>query len=85
MENMKCYEIDINGKSFLYQNVYYESLDHNMLIGSKSLENELINSYKSDYAKRIHDIFYGFVDDELFEDMTYYEFSNYVYCHFDLR
>lgn len=86
MEKMKCYEIDVNNKTFTYQEVYHEAAGYDVLIGSTSLEKELVNedgSYKSDYAQKIDEKFYGFVDVELFEDMTYDEFCAYVNEHLD--
>ena len=81
MAKMDYYQIDFNGKNFPYQEVHHEAVDCNVLIGSTSLENELIdehNLYKSDYARRIDEKFYGFVNDELFDTLTYDEFVKYV-------
>lgn len=81
MAKMKYYQIDINGKTFPYQEVFLESAGGNVLIGSSSLVSELINedhTYKSDYAMKIDEKFYGFVDDDLFETLTFDEFTHYV-------
>ena len=86
MAEMDYYQIDFNGKNFPYQEVYHEAAGHDVLIGSASFENELVNedgSYKSDYAMRLDDKFYGFVDDDLFETLTYDEFVEYVNKYFD--
>lgn len=81
MGKMNCYEIDFNGKLFKYQEVYHEGAGYNVLIGSTGLEDELVNedgSYKSDYAQKVDEKFYGFVDDKLFDELTYDEFVKYV-------
>ena len=81
MAKMKYYQIDINGKTFPYQEVFHESAGGNVLIGSSSLGSELVNedrSYKSDYAMKIDELFYGLVDDYLFETLTFDEFTHYV-------
>ena len=73
MAKMKYYQIDINGKTFPYQEVFLESAGGNVLIGPSSLI-----SYKSDYAMKIDELFYGLVDDDLFETLTFDEFTHYV-------
>jgi len=81
MAKMDYYLIDFNGKNFPYQEVYHNAAGYDVLIGSTSFENELVNedgSYKSDHAMKIDEKFYGFVDDELFETLTYDEFVEYV-------
>lgn len=81
MANMKYYQIDINGKTFPYQEVFLESAGGNVLIGPSSLISELVNedrSYKSGYAMKIDELFYGLVDDDLFETLTFDEFTHYV-------
>ena len=86
MSKMNCYQIDFNGKNFHYQEVHHEAAGYNVLIGSTSFENELVDedgAYMSDYAMRIDEKFYGFVDDELFYTLTYDEFVEYVNKHFD--
>ena len=86
MAKMDYYQIDFNGKNFPYHKVHHEASGSDVLIGSTSFENELVNedgSYKSDYAMRIDEKFYGFVDDELFETLTYDEFVEYVNKYFD--
>lgn len=86
MAKMDYYQIDFNGKNFPYQEVHHEASDYNVLIGSTSFENELVNedgSYKSEYAMKIDEKFYGFVDDELFETLTYDEFAEYVNKNLD--
>ena len=86
MAKMDYYQIDFNGKNFPYQEVHHESAGHNVLIGSTSFENELVDeggSYKNDYAMRIDEKFYGFVDDKLFETLTYDEFVEYVNKNLD--
>ena len=86
MAEMDYYQIDFNGKNFPYQEVYHEAAGHDVLIGSASFEDELayeIYTNKSDYALRIDDKFYGFVDDELFDTLTYDEFVEYVNKYFD--
>lgn len=78
---MNCYKIDVNGKSFEYQEVHHEKSGCYVLIGTISLEEELINedgSYKSEYAKHIDEKFYGYVEDELFDTLTYDSFVTYV-------
>ena len=88
MAKMDYYKIDFNGKNFPYQEVHHEAAGCDVLIGSTSFENELVNedgSYKSDYAMRIDEKFYGFVDDELFDTLTYDEFVKYVEEKFDLE
>ena len=85
MAKMNYYQIDFNGKTFPYQEVHHEASGYNVLIGSTSFENELVNeygSYKSEYM-RIDEKFYGYVDDELFETLTYDEFVEYVNKNFD--
>ena len=86
MSKMNCYQIDFNGKNFPYQEVHHEASGYNVLIGSTSFENELVNedgSYKSEYTMKIDEKFYGFVDDELFETLTYDEFVEYVNKNLD--
>ena len=86
MAKMKYYQIDINGKTFPYQEVFLESAGGNVLIGPSSLLSELVNedrSYKSDYAMKIDEKFYGFVDDDLFETLAFDEFTDYVNSSFD--
>ena len=86
MAKMDYYQIDFNGKNFPYHEVHHEAAGYNVLIGSTSFENELIDgkgSYKSEYAMRIDEKFYGFVNDELFETLTYDEFVEYVNKNFD--
>ena len=86
MTKMDYYQIDLNGKNFPYQEVHHEAAGYNVLIGSTSFENELIDgkgSYKSEYAMRIDEKFYGFVDDEVFETLTYDEFVEYVNKNLD--
>ena len=86
MAKMDCYQIDFNGKTFPYQEVYFDAAGDDVLIGSTSFENELVDedgAYKSDYAMRVDEKFYGFVDDELFETLTYDEFVEYVNKHLD--
>ena len=81
MAKMKYYQIDINGKTFPYQEVFLESAGENVLIGPSSLISELVNednTYKSDYAMKIDERFYGLVDDDLFETLTFDEFTHYV-------
>ena len=86
MAKMNYYQIDFNGKYFPYQEVYHKASDYYVLIGSTSFENELVNedvSYKSEYTMKIDEKFYGFVDDKLFDTLTYDEFVEYVNKHFD--
>ena len=86
MAKMECYQIDFNGKTFPYQEVHHEAAGYDVLIGSTSFENELVDeegAYRSDYAMRVDEKFYGFVDDELFEILTYDEFVEYVNKHLD--
>ena len=81
MAKMNYYQIDFNGKNFPYQEVHHEAAGYDVLIGSTSFENELVDeegAYRSDYAMRVDENFYGFVDDELFETLTYDEFVEYV-------
>ena len=81
MAKMNCYKIDVNGKSFEYQEVHHEKSGCYVLIGTISLEEELINedgSYNSEYAKHIDEKFYGYVEDELFDTLTYDSFVTYV-------
>ena len=85
MAKMNYHQIYFNGKTFPYQEVQHEASCYNVLIGSTSFENELVNeygSYKSEYM-RIDEKFYGYVDDELFETLTYDEFVEYVNKNFD--
>ena len=86
MAKMNYYQIDFNGKTFPYQEVHHEASDYDVLIGSTSFENELVNedgSYKSEYTMKIDEKFYGFVDDELFDTLTYDEFVEYVNKNLD--
>ena len=86
MAKMNCYQIDFNGKNFPYQEVHHEAAGYDVLISSTSFENELVDedgAYRSDYAMRIDEKFYGFVDDELFETLTYDEFVEYVNKNLD--
>ena len=86
MEKMKSYKIDINGKTFKYQNVFHKKAGNNVLVGCSSLEKELVNedgSYKGDYEQNIDERFYGYVNDDVFETMTYDEFCNYVNDNLD--
>ena len=86
MAKMNYHQIYFNGKTFPYQEVHHEASGYNVLIGSTSFENELVNeygSYKSEYAMKIDEKFYGFVDDELFETLTYDEFVEYVNKNID--
>lgn len=86
MAKMDYYQIDFNGKTFPYHEVHHEAAGYNVLIGSTSFENELVDgkgSYKSEYAMRIDEKFYGFVDDDLFDTMTYDEFVEYVNKNID--
>lgn len=85
MAKMNYHQIYFNGKTFPYQEVHHEASGYNVLIGSTSFENELFNeygSYKSEYM-RIDEKFYGYVDDELFETLTYDEFVEYVNKNLD--
>ena len=86
MAKMDYYQIDFNGKNFPYQEVYHEAAGQDVLIGSASFEDELVHeiySNKSDYALRLDNKFYGFVDDDLFDTLTYDEFVEYVNKYFD--
>ena len=86
MAKMDYYQIDFNGKTFPYQEVHHEAVGHDVLIGSTNFENELFDekgAYKSEYAMRIDEKFYGFVDDELFDTLTYDEFVEYVNKNID--
>ena len=86
MAKMNYYQIDFNGKTFPYQEVYHDAAGYNVLIGSTSFENELFDedgSYKSEYARSIDEKLYGFVDDELFDTLTYDEFVEYVNKNID--
>ena len=86
MAEMDYYQIDFNGKNFPYQEVHHEASGQDVLIGSSSFEDELayeIYTNKSDYALRIDNKFYGFVDDKLFDTLTYDEFVEYVNKYFD--
>ena len=86
MAKMDYYQIDFNGKTFPYQEVHYEAVGHDVLIGSTNFENKLFDkkgAYKSEYAMRIDEKFYGFVDDELFDTLTYDEFVEYVNKNID--
>lgn len=86
MAKMDYYQIDFNGKTFPYQEVYHDAVGYNVLISSTSFENELFDedgSYKSEYARSIDEKFYGFVDDELFDTLTYDEFVEYVNKNID--
>lgn len=81
MEKMKSYEIHVNGKTFKYQEVYHNGIGDNVVIGTRSLENELVNedgTYKGEYMKRIDEQMYGYVEDKLFSELTYEEFEKYV-------
>ena len=85
MAKMNYHQIYFNGKTVPYQEVHHEASGYNVLIGSTSFENELVNeygSYKSEYM-RIDEKFYGYVDDELFETLTYDEFVEYVNKNLD--
>ena len=86
MAKMKYYEIDVNGKTFKYQEVFHEECGGNVLIGSTSLQNELVDengAYRSKYAQKIDEKFYGFVDDTLFTMLSYDEFEKYVNKNID--
>jgi hypothetical protein len=86
MAKMKCYEIDVNGKSFKYQEVFHNAAGKNVLIGSTSLSKELIDkdgSYKSKYAQSIDERFYGYIDDAFFSVLTFDEFEGYVNKNID--
>ena len=86
MAKMDYYQIDFNGKTFPYLGVHHEAAGHDVLIGSTSFENELVDedgSYKSEYTRKIDEKFYGFVDDELFDTLTYNEFVEYVNKNLD--
>ncbi len=86
MIKMNYYHIDFNGKKFPYRVVRYKVAGHYVLIGSTSFKNELVDedgSYKSDYAKKIYNKFYGFVDDKLFNTLTYDEFVEFINQYFN--
>jgi hypothetical protein len=86
MNNTKYRTITFNDKTFEYKEVYHKAAGFDVLIGTKSLENELINedgSYKSKYAQGIDEKFYGFLDDDLFSKLSYEEFEEYVNNNLD--
>ena len=86
MAKMNYHQIYFNGKTFPYQEVHHEASGYNVLIGSTSFEDELFDekgAYKSEYAMRIDEKFYGFVDDESFDTLTYDEFVEYVNKNID--
>jgi hypothetical protein len=79
---MNCFTIDINGKTFLYQEIFKPESEEFVLIGQSSMLDELMNKehtkYKNEYCKRIDDLFYGFVEDEKFYELDFDEFTEYV-------
>ena len=83
---MEYFTIDFNGKTFKYQEVYHVMAGKNVLIGENSLEDELVNedgSYTSEYAKSIDEHFYGFVNGDLFNEITLSDFEKYVNKNLD--
>ena len=79
---MNCFTIDINGKTFLYQEIFKPESNDFVLIGQDSMLDELMNKdrskYKSEYARCIEERFYGFVEDEKFYELDFDEFTEYV-------
>lgn len=79
---MNCFTIDINGKTFLYQEIFKPESDGLVLIGQNSMLDELMNKdhtkYKNEYCKNIDDLFYGYVEDEKFYELDLDEFTEYV-------
>lgn len=76
---MDCYTIDFNGKTYRYTEVHHKGADMNVLIAEESLQQALIvnDKYVSDYAMRIDEKFYGYVDADKF-DLSHDEFEDYV-------
>ena len=86
MAKMIYHRINVNGKDFPYQEVFHKVTNCSVLVGSSSLEKELINedgTYKSEYASRIGNRFYCYVDDNMFDTLTYDEFKEYIDNNFD--
>jgi hypothetical protein len=79
---MNCFTININGKTFLYQEIFKPESEDLVLIGQESMLDELMNKdrskYNSEYARRIEERFYGFVEDEKFYEFDFNEFTEYV-------
>ena len=61
--------IDYNGKRFAYREIYHEAAGMDVLIGSGSLDMELIDEdggYRSEHARFVDEKFYGYVEDKYF-------------------
>lgn len=83
---MECKQIEVNGKTFKYKDVFHTRAGCYVMIGSKGLENELVDEddgYAFDGADKIDDMFYGYVEDDLFDELSYEEFEEYVNLKID--
>ena len=74
--------IEYDGKKYPYREVYHRNSGMNVLIGSGSLDRSLFDEdgdgYKSEYAMKIDEKFYGFVNDEVILNMSDSDFEWYV-------
>jgi len=77
---MNWFTININGKTFLYQEIFNPESEELVLIGQESMLDELMNKdrskYNSEYARRIEERFYGFVEDEKFYEFDFNELNS---------
>lgn len=81
MKNIEFQEITVNGKKFQCREVYHKNAEYDMLIGPKSLEDELVyenGAYRNEYAQAIDEHFYGFIDDNMLSELTQEELEQYV-------
>lgn len=73
--------IEYDGKKYPYREVYHRNSGMNVLIGAGSLDQVLFDEdghYKSDYAQKVDEKFYGFVNDEVILNMSDNDFEWYV-------
>ncbi len=77
-------EINYKGEKFLIRSVFHKAGGH-VNIGGFSLENKIVvnGDYPDREAQAIDEQIYGYVDDEVLENLTDEEFKRYVNRHLD--
>ena len=73
--------IEFDGRKYPYREVYHMNAGMEVLIGAGSMDRSLFDEdghYKSDYAQKVDEKFYGFVNDEVILNMSDKDFEWYV-------
>jgi hypothetical protein len=73
--------IEFDGKMYPYREVYHQKACMDVLVGAGSLDRSLFDEdghYKSEYAQKVDEKFYGFVEDKCIINMSDRDFEWYV-------